>query len=162
VVTERDPQPRPGAVTIYGNSHFCAFETFIPIDELCDPDSEVGNSIKPNVTWAGKSRDIEFTITGRSDAEYASDPETRRSVSGGTVFLCGTVIHAFSRMQKCVTLSVTEAELVAAVEDAQNVCFARLVFLGSPVFAHGGNRELSQHLGISSFGFVVAIEVVVP
>jgi hypothetical protein len=70
---------------------------------------------------------MEFVIAGRSDAEYASDPETRRSVSGGSVFLCGTVIHAFSRMQKWVTLSVTEAEFVAAVEVVQNMCFARSV-----------------------------------
>jgi hypothetical protein len=34
------------------------------------------------------------------------------------------VIHAFSRMQKCVTLSVTEAEYVAAVEVVQNMLFA--------------------------------------
>jgi hypothetical protein len=43
-------------------------------------------------------------------------PLSRRShsFSGGTVFLCGAVIYAFSRIQKCVTLSVTEAESVAA------------------------------------------------
>jgi hypothetical protein len=34
------------------------------------------------------------------------------------------VIHAFSRMQKCVTLSVTEAEYFAAVEVVQNMLFA--------------------------------------
>jgi hypothetical protein len=81
--------------------------------------AEAGIYIKPNVTWDGMSRDMEFTISRRSDVEYASDPGTRRSVSGGTVFLCGTVIHTFSRMQKCVTLSVTEAEFVAAVEVVQ-------------------------------------------
>jgi hypothetical protein len=67
---------------------------------------------------------MEFVISGRSDAEYASDPETRRSFSGGTVFLCDAVIFAFSRMQKCVTLSVTEAEFVVAVEVVQNILFA--------------------------------------
>jgi hypothetical protein len=60
---------------------------------------------------------------GRSDAEYASEPEERHSVSGGTVFLCGAVIFAFFRMQKCVTLSVTEAEYVAAMEVVQNMLF---------------------------------------
>jgi hypothetical protein len=48
--------------------------------------SEVGNYIKSNVTWDGKNKDMEFTISGRSGVEYASDPETWRSVSGGTVF----------------------------------------------------------------------------
>jgi hypothetical protein len=36
----------------------------------------------------------------------------------------GVVIHAFSRMQRCVTLSVTEAEFVAAVEVVVNMLFA--------------------------------------
>jgi hypothetical protein len=83
-----------------------------------------GNYIKPSMMWDGKDQRTEFVVAGRSDAEYASDPETRRSVSGGTVFLCDTVIFAFSRMQKCVTLSVTEAEFVAAVEVVQNMLFA--------------------------------------
>jgi hypothetical protein len=61
---------------------------------------------------------------GRSDSEYASDPDKRRGVSGGTVLMSGVVIHAFSRMQKCVTLSVTEAEFVAAVEVVVNILFA--------------------------------------
>jgi hypothetical protein len=76
-----------------------------------------------STTWV-MNRTNCFVISGRSDAEYASDPETRRSVSGGTVFLSDTVIFAFSRMQKCVTLSVTEAEFVAAVEVVQNMLFA--------------------------------------
>jgi hypothetical protein len=86
--------------------------------------AQFGNYINPGLIWDGLNRNIEFIISGRSDAEYASDPETRRSVSGGTVFLCNTVIFAFSRMQKCVTLSVTEAEFVAAVEVVQNMLFA--------------------------------------
>jgi hypothetical protein len=85
---------------------------------------DYGNYIKPNAKWDGIDRTFLFEVTGRSDAEYATDPETRHSVSGGTVFLCGAVIHAFSRMQKCVTLSVTEAEYVAAVEVVQNMLFS--------------------------------------
>jgi hypothetical protein len=61
---------------------------------------------------------------GRSDSEYASDPDERRSVSGGTVFMSGVVIHAFSMMQRCVTQSVTEAGFVAAVEVVVNMLFA--------------------------------------
>jgi hypothetical protein len=80
-----------------------------------------GNYIKPSMMWDGKDQSTKFVIAGRGDAEYASDPETRRSVSGGTVFLCDTVIFAFSRMQKCVTISVT---FVAPVEVVQNMLFA--------------------------------------
>jgi hypothetical protein len=84
----------------------------------------LGNFIMPNVVWDGVDREFAFVIAGRSDSEYAADPDTRHSVSGGTVFLSGSVIFAFSRMQKCVTLSVTEAELVAAVEVIQNMLFS--------------------------------------
>jgi hypothetical protein len=86
--------------------------------------AKFGNYIKPNVFWDGSDGAIRFIISGRSDSEYASDPETRRNISGGTVFLFDTVIFSFSRMQKCVTLSVTEAEFVAAVEVVQNMLFA--------------------------------------
>jgi hypothetical protein len=75
------------------------------------------NYIKPSLIWDGLNRNMEFVISGCSDAEYAPDPETRRSVSGGTV------------------LSVTKAEFVAAVEVVQNMLFAWrvLVSLGLKV-----------------------------
>jgi hypothetical protein len=83
-----------------------------------------GNYIKPDSVWTNDDKTFEFIVTGRSDSEYALDPDTRHSVSGGTVFLCGAVISAFSRIQKCVTLSVTEAEFVAAVEVVQQMLFS--------------------------------------
>jgi hypothetical protein len=86
--------------------------------------ADFGNFLKPDAVWNGVDRDFEFVVSGRSDSEYASDPDERRSVSGGTVFLNGAVIHAFSRMQRCVALSVTEAEFVAAVEVVQNMLFS--------------------------------------
>lgn len=67
----------------------------------------------------------EFLIGGRSDSEYASYPETRRSVSGGSTFLCGSPIMARSRMQKCVTLSVTEVEFVSGVDTVQDMLYAK-------------------------------------
>jgi hypothetical protein len=86
--------------------------------------ASLGNFFKPDSTWRITDKSFTVVITGRSDSEYASDPDTRRSVSGGKVFLCEAVIFAFSRMQRCVTLSVTEAEFVAAVEVTQNMLFA--------------------------------------
>jgi hypothetical protein len=88
-----------------------------------------GNFIKPDAVWDGINRDYAFILLGRSDSEYASDPDTRHSVSGGTVFLNSAVICAFSRMQKCVTLSVTEAEFVTAVEVIQNMLFSFRVLM---------------------------------
>jgi hypothetical protein len=82
--------------------------------------ADFGNHLKPDAVWDGIDKTFEFVISGRSDSEYASDPDEGRSVSGGTVFLNGAVIHAFSRMQRSVTLSVTEVEFVAAVDVVQN------------------------------------------
>jgi hypothetical protein len=48
----------------------------------------------------GINQTTEFVILGRSDPEYASDPETRRTVRGGTVFPCDSANLAFSRMQE--------------------------------------------------------------
>ena len=52
-----------------------------------------------------------------SDSDYANDPDRRRSVSGYTTILNGAPTSTMkSKMQSCVTLSVTEAELVAATQ----------------------------------------------
>ena len=83
--------------------------------------------MQPTGTWDGKDRDFLFKLFGRSDSDYGVDPETRRSVSGGSTFLQDVCICARSRMQSCVTLSVTEAEFVAAVEVAQDMLFAMRV-----------------------------------
>ena len=45
-----------------------------------------------------------------ADADYASKATDRRSVSGGAIMCAGPCVCWFSRTQKCVTLSTTEAE----------------------------------------------------
>ncbi|CAB1112594.1 unnamed protein product [Ectocarpus sp. CCAP 1310/34] len=71
-------------------------------------------------------------VTGMSmqvfvDADYASKAAGRRSVSGGLV-MCGCVcVTWFSRTQKCVTLSTTEAEYVAIADALKEVLFLRQV-----------------------------------
>ena len=73
--------------------------------------------------WLGDPN-YEFVITGRSDSDYAKDPETRRSVSGWIVYLCGIPIAWKSKMMPIVALSVTEAELFAATSCVQDMLFA--------------------------------------
>ena len=48
-----------------------------------------------------------------ADADYASKATDRRSVSGGAIMCGGACVCWFSRTQKCVTLSTSEAEHVA-------------------------------------------------
>ena len=92
----------------------------------CMKTARTGRVLQPNTRWDG-SRDFEFVISGMSDSDYAKDPLTRRSVSGYCTYLCGALVTSKSKMQGCVTLSVTEAESVAAVSCAQDMLFIKNV-----------------------------------
>ena len=92
------------------------------IMQYCRDTPNEGLILKPNATWDGSS-DFEFEITGRSDSNYATDPETRRSVSGTRVSLNGAPVSWRSSTQRHVTLSVTEAELSAGVTCAQDMLY---------------------------------------
>ncbi|CAB1120295.1 unnamed protein product [Ectocarpus sp. CCAP 1310/34] len=72
-------------------------------------------------------------VTGMSmqvfvDADYASKGADCRSVSGGLVMCGGGCVTWFSRTQKCVTLSTTEAEYVAFADVLKEVLFLRQVW----------------------------------
>ena len=92
------------------------------IMQYCRDMPNKGLILKPNATWDG-SLDFEFEVTGRSDSNYATDPETRRSVSGTRVSLNGAPVSWRSSTQRHVTLSVTEAELSAGVTCAQDMLY---------------------------------------
>ena len=84
--------------------------------------------------WNGEEN-FEFVLHGRSDSDYATNKDDRRSVSGGRVFLNGAPIIFRSAMQKFATLSVTEAETAAGVMVVQDMMYAYriLVSLGLKV-----------------------------
>ena len=90
--------------------------------QYCVNTENRGRVLKPTRSWDGQ-KEFKFRIRGRSDSDYAKDPETRRSVTGYAVFLEDAQIAEASRMQKSVTLSVTEAEYVAGTDCAQEMLF---------------------------------------
>ena len=59
---------------------------------------------------------LEYDLETYVDADYAHKADDRRSVSGVAVCCGGTLVSWFSRTQKCVTLSTTEAEYVAMAD----------------------------------------------
>jgi hypothetical protein len=81
-----------------------------------------GLVLKPGVKWDG-NKDFEFVIKGRSDANYAACPDTRRSVTGFTVFLFEAPTENKCNMQNWVVLSVTEAETASATSCVQSMLF---------------------------------------
>ena len=62
-----------------------------------------------------------------ADADNASKATDRRSVSGGVVMSAGGPVSWYSKTQKCVTLSTTQAEYVAMSDVAKEILFLRKV-----------------------------------
>jgi len=70
-----------------------------------------------------------------SDSDFAGDTETRKSVSGFVIYLCGVAISWRSKGQKSVSLSSTEAEYMAISEVAMEILYivGILKFLSVPL-----------------------------
>jgi hypothetical protein len=64
-------------------------------------------------------------IEAYSDADHAGDRSTRRSRSGGVIQYNGTTVIYFSRKQKHVTISSTDAERVGAHEIVLDIAWTR-------------------------------------
>ncbi|KAL7480971.1 hypothetical protein ACHAW6_006644 [Cyclotella cf. meneghiniana] len=82
-----------------------------------------GLVLKPTGSWNGKDKKFMLKICGRSDSNYATDPESSRSITGMIVYLNDSPIEFSSVTQKHVTLSVTEAELAAVVTMVQDMMY---------------------------------------
>jgi hypothetical protein len=107
-----------------------------------------GLILQPDAKWDGNPN-FKFRISGEADGNYAGHIEGRRSVSGYAVFLNGAPIKEKSRMQNCVTLSVTESELVSGTECAQHMMRAYRV-----ITSVGLQVELPMILNIDNRGAV--------
>ena len=90
----------------------------------CVKTKDRGAIIRPNRYWDG-SKDFEFEIIGKSDLDFAKCKKTQRSVSGWSTFLNGAAYVRKSKMQKFVTISVTEAECVAGTSCVQDMMFGK-------------------------------------
>ena len=82
--------------------------------------------MKKNLTW---------DLKGYCDSDFAGDSDTRKSVSGFVIYLCGAAIAWRSKGQKSVTLSSTEAEYVAISEVTTEILYIAgiLKFLNIPL-----------------------------
>ena len=87
---------------------------------LCSKDK--GLKLQPSGVW-----DATSSTRGRSDSDYAKRVEDQKSVTGYSTYLNDTSIFNKSKTQNSVTLSVSEAELIAAVECAQTMLFVRQI-----------------------------------
>ena len=69
-----------------------------------------------------------FHLVSVADADYASKATDRRSVSGEVVMCAGGGVSWFSKTQKYVTLSTTQAEYVAKSDVAKEILFLMQVW----------------------------------
>ncbi|CAM9857435.1 unnamed protein product, partial [Chrysoparadoxa australica] len=79
------------------------------------------------ITYHRSNMDEPPALHAHADADFGGDVETRRSVSGGVIYLAGGAVAWMSKKQTLVTLSSTEAELVALTEVAKTVMWLRQV-----------------------------------
>ena len=71
------------------------------------------------------SRSAALLPIGFSDSDWASDIETRRSVTGYIFSMCGGPISWQSKLQRTVALSSAESEYMAACASAQEAVYLR-------------------------------------
>ena len=86
------------------------------------------------VTYGGAAED-NMKLTAWVDADHASCPDTRRSVSGGAVMLGGGAVSWFSRAQRITATATSESEYVALAEVVNELRFLRQVkaFMVPPI-----------------------------
>jgi histone deacetylase 1/2 len=97
-------------------------KTMYRIMNYCVATPNRGLLLKPVGTWNG-DRDFEFEIEGYPDANYATNIENRRSVSGYSVFMCKAPVSMKSGGQKSVTLSTAESELASVTQCVQDMLY---------------------------------------
>ena len=125
---------RPDIInTVRELSHFTArtqrahIESMNIVMDYCVGTMEKGLILNPKGKWDGKKDGTKIQIVGKSDSDYAKDLESRRSVSGYCVFVNGAPVGMKSKMQATVTLSVTEAELIAATNCVQEMLYVKKI-----------------------------------
>ena len=107
---------------IASRAHLAAM---LRIMKYCIMTKDDGWVLKPSRKWDGKDKSFKFNIRGKSDSNYATCKETRRSVTGYVVYLEDSLISVKSGMQKLVALSVSEAEIIALVQCVQEIMFVK-------------------------------------
>ena len=103
------------------------YRAMLRIMKYCVITKHRGWTLQPSRTWDGKDQNFEFIIRGKSDSNFATCSDTRKSVTGYCVYMEDAPITVKSGMQKIVALSVTEAETIATVQCVQEMIYCMKV-----------------------------------
>eukprot|EP00854_Cymbomonas_tetramitiformis_P004946 gene4946-biopygen4900 len=132
--------------TTYRAEHFAALEQIVRyLKGSLDCELVLRTASVPGGSGQSSRTDT-LPICIYTDADYAGCKVTRRSTSGIATFLCGSVVIFSSTMQRCVSLSATEAEIIAMSEGAREVKYilnvpASLVNIHRPVPIYRDNQQ---------------------
>lgn len=64
-------------------------------------------------------------LHGNADADYVGDMDSRKSTSGYLMKFAGGAVSWQSNLQKCISLSTTDAEYIEAVETCKEVLWVK-------------------------------------
>jgi hypothetical protein len=92
----------------------------------CVETKDRGLVLKPDVKWNGDP-EFKLVICGILDSDFVKDPETQKSVSGNSTFLCGAPVIERSTMQRIVALLFKEAEFFAATNNAHDMLYTNQI-----------------------------------
>lgn len=84
-------------------------------------------------------------VNSDTDSDYSKDPETRKSLSGGCCFIGDALVLWWCDIQRCISMSTTEAELVAA-----ELCVRRTRFVINLAEALGFPKQFKVQIRIDN------------
>ena len=88
-------------------------------------------------------------LIGYTDSNYASNKDTRKSVSGCAIYFMNTFVFWKSKTQHCVTMSSTEAEYVA-----MSLCVMEMEFVRQVIESTGFEIILPMKLYVDNMGAI--------
>ncbi|KAJ4716959.1 Retrovirus-related Pol polyprotein from transposon TNT 1-94 [Melia azedarach] len=99
---------------------------------LSNPGREHWNAVKWIMRYLRGTSNFKLTfgsgkplLVGYTDSDMAGDVDTRKSTMGYLMTLSGGAVAWQSRLQKCVALSTTEAEFIAATETCKELLWMK-------------------------------------
>ena len=81
-------------------------KAMLRVMKYCVQTPNRGWTLKPTRKWTQCNKAFAFLITGRSDSNYATCPETRKSITGFLVRLENAIVAAKSGMQTYLLLKL--------------------------------------------------------
>jgi hypothetical protein len=105
------------------NANHAHLQAMHRILEYCVGTPERGLLLAPKGMWDGKDKDYPLIIHGKCDAEHAKCQEMRKSVGGHVVYLNEAPVVMSCKKHRIVAISVTESEVIQAVECAQDMLY---------------------------------------